>query len=939
MTHFFERRDPWGHGLALWVLMGLLFVVPPAVWSVTRIDLEHDVENWLPASDSQTSVLNWYRGEFAADDQVLISWEGSSLDDPRVARLAEKLNGVAGEDGRRRNGLPHVASAAAPNEIIERMVAQGIDRNAAIESLCGLVIGNGPLRITLTEAGRAGKHNAMNALVADARERLQLDVTVVDVAAMETFDVPSESGEGTVATGSGTAAGSDAGGPVDLEVRWPAMQFHPAEVERVRTLIQNMRGRATTTAPLGEPLVAECRYVPGSPVAVTATLSEAGEADPAGALEAIRNAAREVGVSPESLRIAGHAVVGVALNQALRKAAWDADYPVIKLQKRSVILLSVLASIVAAAVVLRSVRMAGLVLVVAAMALLISVAIVPATSGSMNLVVIVLPTLLWVVTVSGAIHVANYWRHAAHMDPRDAVVRAVKQARRPCLWAGLTTAIGIFSLMSSPLAPVKDFGWYGAIGCIVSVGMVLYALPALLQFFPPPLPAAMEADGSEWNWLGERLWKRRALVLTGCLLACAAGTYGLRWFHTESRLIRYFPENSQVAGDFKFFEEHVTGIMPIEVVVRFDETALSRMNFLERLEVIREIEGNMRNHEEISGVLSLADFQPAVEPAEGNSSFVRKARYNRQANTIESRVKEMSDSAVKSLFVVAKRDAELPIDSSIRACKAGDELWRITAHAAVLNDFDYGQLVSDLDGIAQAGLKKHAGAGHVVTGTVPLFVRTQKAVLQGLIKSLVITLVVVTLVMSVLLKSPLAGLMAMIPNALPTGMVFGLLSWSGAAVDIGTMVTASVALGLAVDGTLHLLTWFRQGLEGGLSRRDAETRALMQCGPAMWQTSIVVSLGVIMLGPADLLLISRFGLLMGALVGTTLLANVVLLPVLLAGPLGRLVESTLAAPQAAPSPAPAAEGDPRAAKSASPALQPHLKVVTPAQPGRKLRVD
>jgi len=107
----------------------------------------------------------------------------------------------------------------------------------------------------------------------------------------------------------------------------------------------------------------------------------------------------------------------------------------------------------------------------------------------------------------------------------------------------------------------------------------------------------------------------------------------------------------------------------------------------------------------------------------------------------------------------------------------------------------------------------------------------------------------------------------------------------------------------------------------------------------MWQTSIVVSLGVIMLGPADLLLISRFGLLMGALVGTTLLSNVVLLPVLLAGPLGRLVESTLAAPQPAASPAPAAESDPRAAKSANPALQPHLKVVTPAQPGRKLRVD
>ena len=81
------------------------------------------------------------------------------------------------------------------------------------------------------------------------------------------------------------------------------------------------------------------------------------------------------------------------------------------------------------------------------------------------------------------------------------------------------------------------------------------------------------------------------------------------------------------------------------------------------------------------------------------------------------------------------------------------------------------------------------------------------------------------------------------------------------------MITASVALGIAVDGTLHLLTWFRKGIQEGLTRNQAIEKALMHCGPAMWQTSAAVGIGLIMLAFADLLLVHRFGWLMAALIG------------------------------------------------------------------------
>ena len=175
---------------------------------------------------------------------------------------------------------------------------------------------------------------------------------------------------------------------------------------------------------------------------------------------------------------------------------------------------------------------------------------------------------------------------------------------------------------------------------------------------------------------------------------------------------------------------------------------------------------------------------------------------------------------------------------------------------------------------------------------VPLFLRTQQAVLRSLIESFGLAFALIAIVMIVVLRHPISGLISMLPNLFPVGVVFGLISWARIPVDIGTMITASVALGIAIDGTLHLITWFQEGIRDGLSRDEATCKALRHCGPAMWQTSIAIALGMLMLTGADLLLISRFGWLMAALIAMALIGDVVLLPALLHGWLGAIIERT-----------------------------------------------
>ena len=106
-------------------------------------------------------------------------------------------------------------------------------------------------------------------------------------------------------------------------------------------------------------------------------------------------------------------------------------------------------------------------------------------------------------------------------------------------------------------------------------------------------------------------------------------------------------------------------------------------------------------------------------------------------------------------------------------------------------------------------------------------------------------------------------------------------------MDVGSVLTASVALGIAVDDTLHFLTWFRGGLRAGLGRSEAIQYAYERCARAMVETTLICSLGLVVLAGSQFIPTSRFGWLIFFLPLAALADDLILLPAMLAGPLGR----------------------------------------------------
>jgi predicted RND superfamily exporter protein len=179
-----------------------------------------------------------------------------------------------------------------------------------------------------------------------------------------------------------------------------------------------------------------------------------------------------------------------------------------------------------------------------------------------------------------------------------------------------------------------------------------------------------------------------------------------------------------------------------------------------------------------------------------------------------------------------------------------------------------------------AGHPPPAGSAEL-TGTVRMAHMFSFHVLRSFGPSIVLALALIWGVMSLLFRSARFGLLAMIPNVFPLVVLLGVMVLAGVPLKPSTILVFSIAFGIAVDDSIHMMGRFTQRMSRGSSHGRAVRGALRETGPALVMSTVVVTAGF------SLLLISRFELLflVGLLTATTavtaLVADLFLFPALL----------------------------------------------------------
>jgi hypothetical protein len=297
--HFFEKRDRWGNGLALWVVVGMVFLIPLSLWSLSSIKTENEVHNWISKDNPDHKAFEWYKQHFPTDDAILFTWEGSSLGDERTEVFAQKIRGTTTADGRRRGGSKYFSRVRTPHDLLAQMRKNKIPQDEALRRLEGVLIGSGPVRIRLTDAGRARQDKFIELLRKQAREVMHVELEIVSGpfsdGAIEMPDVAnadaSDSGNGArdaeppiVASGevvdeTGQTAAALVIPPHDLTVAWRGMHWAPEQIGKFEELAKGLRfATAGAAKSADKPLVEECFRIPGTPIALALYLSEPGRA-------------------------------------------------------------------------------------------------------------------------------------------------------------------------------------------------------------------------------------------------------------------------------------------------------------------------------------------------------------------------------------------------------------------------------------------------------------------------------------------------------------------------------------------------------------------------------------------------------------------------------------------------------------------------------------
>jgi hypothetical protein len=203
----------------------------------------------------------------------------------------------------------------------------------------------------------------------------------------------------------------------------------------------------------------------------------------------------------------------------------------------------------------------------------------------------------------------------------------------------------------------------------------------------------------------------------------------------------------------------------------------------------------------------------------------------------------------------------------------------------------------------------------VYTGVVPIVYKAQRMLLNSLIESTFWSVITITPLLMWIARSLAAGVVAMLPNVLPILVVFGGMGWLGIDVDVGSMMTASIALGVAVDDTIHYLNWFREELDRLGDRNKAILAAYGHCATPTLQAAVISGLGLSIFALSTFTPTQRFGVLMLVILWLGAIAELIYFPALLAGPLGRVFK-----------PRRRAASPPAAAPSAADASQPMVSV-------------
>jgi predicted RND superfamily exporter protein len=498
-------------------------------------------------------------------------------------------------------------------------------------------------------------------------------------------------------------------------------------------------------------------------------------------------------------------------------------------------------------------------LVVVILSLLCTLSIMAIAGAPIQIPTQILPSFLLAVGVGNSVHVFAifFQRRRVGDDKEQAISFALGHS-------------GLAIVMTS-LAPIAQFGIWAPVGVMIALVLTVVLLPALIAVFP--MGAAPPAQEPRLQ-ATQRLLVRTgtfatdhasAIVLAsaGLLAIALLGAFQLRFSHYP---VEWFPEGHFFRVSTVRIDHELKGSMFLEILIDSGrENGLHEPALLDRVDEMRRHTTRLQMRDVYVGkTVSLVDVVKEIHQAlnENRPDFHAVPR-DRTLVAQELLLFENSGSD----------DLEDVVDPQFR-------VGRFTMKVPFVDAIQYDAFLDAIDRDFREILGE--GVEITITGLMALVGRTMNAVIHSMAKTYVVAFLVITPLMVLLIGNLRIGLLSMVPNLTPILITLGVMGWFEIPLDAFTLLIGSIAIGLAVDDTIHFMHNFRRYYERSGDIRGSVRETLASTGQALLFTSLILSTGFFLYMLASMRVMFYFGLLTGFTIIVAFLADVILAPALMA---------------------------------------------------------
>jgi predicted RND superfamily exporter protein len=484
------------------------------------------------------------------------------------------------------------------------------------------------------------------------------------------------------------------------------------------------------------------------------------------------------------------------------------------------------------------------------------------------------PTILMTVALSDAVHIfsAFFFALSNKFSIESSLYYSLKKNFFPTLLTSLTTGVGFLSFYDAKVEPVAELGIIVCFGVLFAWLVTYYMLGPLILIFSKYFkqfeigqeeskdieqkitPTKSAINATAW------LKKYRVPIVAASIILAGLSVYKISKLKVNMDPMAQFAQTHHSVVANKFLEENFGYTSVVEMMI--DSGKPEGAKDPDLLHKVEDYIDWLNSQDAFFKTLSLNSVLKSLN----KSLHGDKGEYYKIPNT-NNEVAEYL--LLYSMGLPQGKDINNLISLNNQKLHLSSQ-WNLR---------DSHTSLKTMDKIRQKA--KELDLNVELTGKTLLFHELTPYIVTTFFESIAMAFVGITIVLIISLKSLSLGLLALIPNLFPLLVGGFLFYFTGYDIDMGTVIVASVCLGIAVDDSIHFLFEYKKYRGQGNKSSEAIEKLLTSTYPALFMTTLLISVGFSSFVFGSYVPNVKFGLCVAGILIIALIADFVVLPAIM----------------------------------------------------------